>query len=140
MEKLVSLRNILQLHAEMRSLILESGVDEERYDRLINKLEQKSVDYVTRLAVWIEALRCTEYFEVLKIKRLLPDEIWQRYKEFGEEKLREQRLLIKAQRHLRRAFNGTRPKTKPEVTEGDTGGVTVRSEDSGTDVDSGGVE
>lgn len=88
---------IKKLHEEMRSLILESGVSESRYDSILKKKGVEVLDILKRV-------KEKEYKEALEIKSLLPQEIWDRYIVMGMEDLREQVLLAERLKLLKKVW------------------------------------
>lgn len=61
---------------------------------------------------WIYSIYLQEYTAVMEVKRLLPDEIWERYRKWGDyESHREMQLLSEALERLRkRLIEKNRPK------------------------------
>lgn len=106
------LLKVLEWHAEMRVLCLESGILEKSYNALVAKAQLCLATDLKLLHDWMKSLREKEYEKLRYTKGLLPQEIWDRYAAFGEDDLREQQLLKAAQVSLRKAWRNA-PKIKP---------------------------
>ena len=96
--------HIIRMHNEMYKLTIESKVKEKRYKSVILDLEEFTEQELTNLFNWILSIYDNQYKELKKIKDLLPDETWKRYKDFGIVGLREQYLLRDAQYDLRKVW------------------------------------
>jgi ribosomal protein S6 len=96
-----TLRKLEALHKEMRELTLGAGVKPEVYDIFCVIDPGISEEEIQEKWLFLNEVRKTAYQSVLEIWRLLPPEVWQRYKEFLETGLREQRLLKERQKVLR---------------------------------------
>lgn len=83
------------LHAEMKKLCLEARVSEKTYDRILSRPELLSK---------LEEMYTNEFTSALRVKNLLPDEFWDRYKAFGLKNLREISMLRSALNKLKKAF------------------------------------
>ncbi len=112
MNKIELLAQIESKRNEMRPLTVEAEVSEVRYDAVFKGIEKRTLKKLEQIAEWLEAIYTHQYAELVAVKRLLPQEIWDRYKEWDEEGLAEQVILAEKQANLRRVWNGKKPTTK----------------------------
>lgn len=87
----------------MKPLTLEAGVNAKKYDSVFD-LERVTFDEIKRLHTWLQEIRDGAFQQVLEIKRLLPQEVWDRYKLLEVEDFREQILLRDRMLLLRAAW------------------------------------
>lgn len=99
--------NVKQLHERMQKYSIEVGVAPEIYAKFLPKdLDTLQIDDIEPYENLFTNINRNQYRAFLEIKRLLPDEVWQRYKDFGLKRLEEQVLLRKAGKVL---FNAWKP-------------------------------
>lgn len=113
MSKMVLIQLLLD---EMRPLTLEAGVAPEKYQSIIDGIEE---DDLFGLHTWLKEVRDGAYQAAFEIKRLLPQEVWDQYKRMGEHDLREQVLLREKLKLLRIAWRKpfhVKRKNKPKRT------------------------
>ena len=102
--------NLVVLHKEMRLLCLEAKIGEKTYDLMLEKPE---------ILPKIIEIYENEYKEVLKIKALLPEAVWQQYKAFRLRDLREIEMLRVALTSLRMAFYRIIPRERKKSSKQD---------------------
>jgi hypothetical protein len=136
---------VTELLEEMRQLTIDAGVLAEKYDTLVSKITDENYDDTL---AWLRMVRAIQYQGVLVVWRLVPERVWNMYEISGLQGLQEQERLTKRQKELRRVWNSRNPTsrakkgtnakettTKSKNGQGDSNGVAVRSQGSGTDVD-----
>lgn len=99
-----AVREIERLVNVMESLTLESGLEPDVFAKSKEidpaMCEEELADRLT----FLQDIHDREYREVLAIKSLLPQSIWDSYRALGEGSLREQKLLRGAFRALKKAW------------------------------------
>lgn len=102
------------LFNEMREITLAAGVPESQYEK-IREVDPDTItlDELSDRLRFMQAVRAEQYQGVLVIWRLLPAEVWERYKAMGEHNLREQKLLKEARRKLRTIWRSKYGEAKP---------------------------
>ena len=106
------IKGIVEMLEKMRKLTLEANVPLKKFESIAEDLESQSVKELCRRYDFLLELEPREYHGVLEIRRLLPDEVWQRYVDFDEYDLREQVLLREAQKKLRTAWKAFKMEKK----------------------------
>lgn len=95
------LKQILQLHEEMKELVVSSGIQLPQYNFSVKKLEKRSIEYQQKLLEWFKEYRNNEY---KKVKDLLDEYSgWEILNLMGNG-FRPQILLRKKQKALRIAW------------------------------------
>lgn len=89
---------------EMRPITVAAGVSEATYAKIMDVDPNLTVEDLENRHAFLIKVWENEYREVLEVWRLLPPAIWQRYTDFGETQLREQKLLKEAQKRLRKVW------------------------------------
>lgn len=99
------LAQAIEAHSvEMRALTIGAGVSEATYAKIMEVDSELCVEDLENRLAFLNAVRDKEYQVVKEIWRLLPADIWQRYEDFGETRLREQQLLAEARKALRKVW------------------------------------
>jgi hypothetical protein len=140
-EQLVRL--ILQLHEEMKPLILKAGIQEEKYLSVLRVIDEPEFSELMEVHTWLTEIRFDLYDNVLKVWERHPADVWANYDIMGVTELAEQKLLRKQMRLLRIAINGsgyvkeTSKSAKQDEPEKGSSQVHFRSSEAGTDEGSG---
>lgn len=93
---------IKELHAKMRELIIKSKIEAEAYDALIANIDDKSQEYKDLILQKLQLVyKDWQYANI--IWRLCPPSMWAMYEEFGDQSLREQKILKTRLKLLRKS-------------------------------------
>lgn len=98
------MRELHELHEEMKLYTLKAGVNEKKYDSVLKDLETFSVEEVKELCEWLTEIKNNQYKEYVKIRNLLPEDRWIAYKLHCVVGLKEQKLLKEAGVKLKRMW------------------------------------
>jgi len=99
MNKKGSINKIRRLFDEMRPILIEAGINFKFYE--LPEKDQVKVEWCHEALNWLKEIYESVYKDTLKIKELLPEEIWLRYKLWGDfDEHREVILLNTALRKL----------------------------------------
>lgn len=116
-------QSIEKLVKEMREITLAAGVPEATFNQILEVDMNLTVEDLENRLNFLEQVWRDEYWQVLDIWRLLPPAIWARYQDFGETRLREQKLLREARKKLRKAwrkrYGEKEPATQHEESQSD---------------------
>ena len=119
MKDVTTLSKSIEAHvAEMRELTLAAGVPESTFNQIVEVDQNLTIEDLENRLAFLEHTRNNEYWEVLNIWRLLPPEIWNRYEQFGESQLREQKLLRDARKKLRKVWRKRYGEKEPVPEQG----------------------
>jgi len=99
-----AMREIERLVMTMESLTIESGLEPEIYNKAKEVDPAMGEDELADRLTFLQDVHDKEYREVLGIKSLLPQSVWDSYRALGEGTLREQKLLKGAFRALKKAW------------------------------------
>jgi hypothetical protein len=111
MEKEVLVRLILGLHAEMKDLTIQAGVDPEKYQTILDVMEAGVQPDLMELHTWLTEIYKGPYDNVLKVWERHKPETWRQFEIMQVNNLAEQVLLRKRYRELRQAWKGA-PRAK----------------------------
>ena len=104
------------LHNEMRDITLAAGVPETQYNKIVEVDAQTvTLEEMSERLLFLQVVRAEQYQKVLEIWRLLKPEIWDRYVQYGETNLREQRLLRETRKNLKRIWRQKYGETKQQA-------------------------
>ncbi len=107
----------------MSNITLAAGVPEGTLASVLHADTNLTIEDLENRLEFLNEVRWAEYQRVVEIWRLLPPDIWQRYADFGETQLREQKLLKAARKELRRVWRKKYGEKEP---------IPVESLDSGS--------
>jgi hypothetical protein len=114
-KKILSVKErIIAIHQEMRELVIESGVQEPKYNFMLKKLDNQSDDYYQILLDWLIHFKDNEYTAARIMWNKMSPHGWRNLKSLvGVNDLPEQRILASKFRAVRIAwFNRPRPPKK----------------------------
>jgi len=74
--------NVVEMHSEMRFHALEAGIKESRYDKIIEKMDERSDAYYVELFKQMVAVYEGPFREVLAVynQMHITPEMWENYK------------------------------------------------------------
>lgn len=130
-------RVILMFHQDMKTLTLESGVDPNKYQSVLDILEEP-VPNLQDLQEWLHEIRNGPYDNVLKVWERHKPETWAMYALYEVHDLAEQKLLRTNQSVLRKAWRDApraekKPKSQQKGTPEGSESVCVRPPKAGAD-------
>src|SRR5258708_76308 len=76
-------KEILELHAKMKSLTLWSGVKIQQYNSVVIELNEFTENDLQGCLAWLKKIDTIEYDALYKLWRLLPQETWEHYEKVG---------------------------------------------------------
>jgi len=87
--------NVLEMHTEMRFHALRAGIKETRYDKIIEKLEERNDSYYVEMFKQMVAVYEREFKEVLAVynQMHITPEMWETYDLLGINDLVECQML-----------------------------------------------
>jgi hypothetical protein len=107
MERVEAIRLVIQLHEEMKQLILKSGVKESKYQSILELIDDPETD-VVEVHTWLTEVRFGPYDLVLRVWERHTPETWSNLTQLlGVHDLAEQKLLRKHLINLRQTLNGS---------------------------------
>lgn len=105
---------IHDIHKKMKKNIIDSGVQEPKYNFMLKNLEKQSEEYQLILLTYLERLLNNEYKYLMQLLVQMPEHAWENYKILKIGDLPELKWLKDRQRTLRTAFfNWPRPAKLP---------------------------
>lgn len=98
--------SVREMHDEMRFHALEAGIKESRYDKIIDKIDERSDAYYVEMFKQVIAVYEKEYRKVLKVyhQMHITPEMWEAYKMLGINDLIECRMLRTAYKKFAKAL------------------------------------
>lgn len=97
---------LLEIHGEMKELIIRAGVQEPKYNFMVKKLDKQSNEYCEILYTWLVRLKDNEYKAASIMWEKLPEHYWENLRTLITAKnLPEQKALNSKFRSLREVFS-----------------------------------
>ena len=137
--------NVESLLNELSFILLEAGVPPRQIRMPEGRLpEHIPTERYAEAFDWLHRLsQSQEYADVLKAKTLRPQEIWDRYRDYGIIGLQEQVILQSAQLKLRKVWKTNRPSlfgriyndSEQDSDQQDSGSEQLRPAEAGTNED-----
>jgi len=106
---MTAIESINKLLDEVRPTLLLAGVPKECI-KIKKRDKPYRIDACNRAFDWLHNLKMAyEFTDLIAARALLPEETWARYELFEIEGLREQGILVEAQRALLKKWTTKRP-------------------------------
>lgn len=103
-------KQVNSLINEMRPVLLDAGIPENQITMPKADPIRIKFDSYVRIYDWLHNIYLSEeYAGILKVKKLLPEYVWNNYKAFGVRGLPEQLLLGSAGEKLQKLWRKNRP-------------------------------
>lgn len=96
---------IESLYLEMKELVLRAGVPESQLNQIVAADELLTDEILTERLAFLKEVYSTTFREAQRIWILVPPKTWDMYELFGQKKLREQVLLRKALKLLKKSWS-----------------------------------